>query len=293
MMSGYITTLEPNFPASGGSTLSVRGLNVLYQLRRKQESGFWPKDGRSPVRDSDIAKDIGNRKDDKGKKRFPLPIRPNDNARKNEPDEVYVLQNNEYDIVFLLSRARRRGYVVTVQEDKNEKYLYFGPSDAKQIGARDVTYLLEWGKSLIYFRPTLTTAKQVGSVTVRGWDRRTKTVIEQTAKRIDLKVNCDLGHIEDGFDQREEIVTNMTVQSKDQAKELATNILKEQLKKIVKAGGATIGLPDLRAGRKIFVNGLGDRFSGTYYVTDTTHTINDSGYQTSFNARREQEGNGK
>ena len=85
----------------------------------------------------------------------------------------------------------------------------------------------------------------------------------------------------------------MTVQSKDQAKELATNILKEQLKKIVKAGGATIGLPDLRAGRKIFVNGLGDRFSGTYYVTDTTHTINDSGYQTSFNARREQEGNGK
>ena len=33
--------------------------------------------------------------------------------------------------------------------------------------------------------------------------------------------------------------------------------------------------------------GLGARFSGTYFVTDSTHTINDSGYITKFNARRE------
>ena len=34
--------------------------------------------------------------------------------------------------------------------------------------------------------------------------------------------------------------------------------------------------------------GVGKQFSGTYFVTDTTHTLNDSGYTTAFTARREQ-----
>lgn len=294
MITGQITTLEPNFPGSGAPTLSVRGLNALHQLRRKQYTDFWPKD-REEVRDSDIAKDIGQKTDGK-KKRFPLPVRINKTARNTEPLEHHVAQNNQYDIVFLLTRARRHGYVVVVEEvtknGKTEKGLYFGPSEGKKPGERDVTYLLEWGKSLIQFKPTLTTAKQIGSVTVRGWDRLAKKPIEATVKWTDLKINRDLGDIAQEFNQREEIVTDKPVHSQAQAKELATKILKDQLKDMVKGSGATIGLPDLRAGRKIFINGLGDRFSGTYYVTDTTHTINDSGYQTSFNARREQEGEG-
>ena len=35
------------------------------------------------------------------------------------------------------------------------------------------------------------------------------------------------------------------------------------------------------------IDGLGARFNGTYFITDTTHTLNDSGYVTKFNARRE------
>ena len=50
---------------------------------------------------------------------------------------------------------------------------------------------------------------------------------------------------------------------------------------------ATVGLPDLRAGKRVRVVGLGKRFSGLYFVTKTTHTIDDSGYQTQFTARRE------
>jgi hypothetical protein len=38
------------------------------------------------------------------------------------------------------------------------------------------------------------------------------------------------------------------------------------------------------------IAGLGVRFSGEYFVTETTHTINDSGYITRFNARREDPG---
>ena len=35
------------------------------------------------------------------------------------------------------------------------------------------------------------------------------------------------------------------------------------------------------------IGGLGSRFSGTYFVTDTTHTIGAGGYTTRFSARRE------
>src|SRR5262249_28494794 len=74
MMSGQITTLEPNFPAAGAPTLAVRGLNVLHQLRRKQYTNFWPEDGKTDVRDSDIALDLEKKVDDTGgkkQKRFP------------------------------------------------------------------------------------------------------------------------------------------------------------------------------------------------------------------------------
>jgi len=36
------------------------------------------------------------------------------------------------------------------------------------------------------------------------------------------------------------------------------------------------------------VRGVGARFSGVYFVTESTHTIDEKGYSTRFKARREQ-----
>src|SRR5262245_1840436 len=58
MVVGSFTTMEPNFPTSGAPTLTVRGLNVLHQLRRKQYTEGWPN-----TRDSQIAKDIAGKVD--------------------------------------------------------------------------------------------------------------------------------------------------------------------------------------------------------------------------------------
>ena len=69
-------------------------------------------------------------------------------------------------------------------------------------------------------------------------------------------------------------------------------ILLDRSKDMVKASGTCVGLPDLRAGQRVNIEGLGVRFSGTYFITETTHTINDGGYTTKFNARREDKGKG-
>jgi phage protein D len=160
---------------------------------------------------------------------------------------------------------------------------------------RQVTFQLEWGKSLLEFKPTLTTANQIKSVTVNGWDRKTKQPIKETVSIDDpkLKLNKDLKNlIKEKCVAREEVVVDEPVFTKDQAHQRAMAILSDRFKTMIKASGTSIGLADLRAGQRVVIGGLGARFSGTYFITDTTHTMGDGGYTTQFNARREDEGKG-
>lgn len=285
MMRGNFTTMEPNFPSSGPPTLTVRGLNVLHQLRRKQYTSSWV-----DKTDSKIAKDIANLRDRKtNEKRFPMPIKTDPNAK--EERIAMVTQNNQYDIDFLLSRARQRGYVVYVREGTKGPELYFGPSQSKtQQGSGEATLELERGKSIIDFKPTLTTANQVKSVTVKGWNRRKREPISETVNldKSEFKLNCDLFELITDCQKREEVVVEEPVFTIKQASQRAQDILMERQKEMVKASVTTIGLPALRAGQQVRIVGVGSRFSGTYFVTDTTHSISDSGYTTRFNARREE-----
>jgi phage protein D len=298
MLKGTCTTMEPNFTSSAAPTLTVRGLNALHQLRRKQYTSAW-----TDKRDSEIALDIAQLTDpETRRRRFPLPIVVDDNARGREQPVPYVAQRSQYDIDFLFNRARQRGYVVFIQEADRDEHdrerpqrLYFGPSQGGQIpGLRPVTFVLEWGVSLVDFKPTLTTANQVRSVTVNGWNRSTRRPIQETVTVDDrrLNLNQDLRERLGSCDPREEVVEDEPVFTPAQARERAIAILTESVKDRVKASGTTVGLPDLRAGQRVRIAGLGARFSGVYFVTDSTHTINDSGYTTRFSARRENPGRG-
>jgi phage protein D len=295
LVRGTFTTLEPNFPSAGAPTLAVRGVNALHKLRRKQYSTTW-----ADKRDSEIAKNIGQLTDPKlgkNQKRFPMPIVISDEAQGQEQSTPYVAQVNQYDIDFLFVRAKRLGYVVCIREgdpkakdsDKRKTHLYFGPSDGRTPGAREPLYKLRWGASLIEFKPTLTTANQIKSVTVKGWDRVKKKEISEKVSLDDkeLAVNKDLHDLLNDCDPREEVVVEKPVHTKEEARKVAIGILKDRQKEMVKVSASCVGLPALCAGCKVEIEGLGARFSGTYYVVGTTHTLGDSGYTTRFDARRE------
>lgn len=289
MLKGTITTLEPSFNQSGGLSLTVRGLNELHKFRSVQHTDSW-----QGKKDSDIAKEIGDKPLSKKAPGLGFTVRVNEEARWKEQPDSFVFMNNQYDIVFLMERARRRDYVVVLNEsdEKGNPYIYFGPSNDR---ATPTTYELEWGKTLVSFRPTLTTARQVAKVTVVGWDRRRNQPIKGSASWSDLlpKQNTTERRFQESllkaFGNREEIISDQPVRDNDEAKSRAKSILRNMKKDMVEATGETVGLPDLRAGRKVQISSLGDRFSGLYYVTQTTHTINDSGYRTTFEARREED----
>src|SRR5215475_7096545 len=192
VINGLITTVDVEYAESGSSRLTVRGLNVLDKLRRKQYSWSWPDDGsNNGIRDSDIAKALAPKANDKtGKPGLDIKVVTDSQAAASEPVNPNVFMYNQYPIVFLMGRARRLGYSLFIGKDASgTEYLNFGPSQ----DLRQITYVLEWGKSLASFHPTFATARQLQSVTVRGWDRKTKKPIEGKATLDDVKnINADL-----------------------------------------------------------------------------------------------------
>jgi uncharacterized protein len=300
MMVGEITSLAPNFPESGAPTLHIGGLNEIHHLRGEQHTHSW-----TQKKDTDIAIELGDKPVKSGTPGLGIKVTPN--PASTETTEPFVFMNNQYDIVFLLERARRHGYEVYLKQDvkADKKTLYFGLSQDK---GNAPVYQLEWGRSLLNFKPTLNTAKQVGQVTVHGWDRTANKAIEvkytlqelwkdQGKSQDEIK---RLGQIAKAYLNRSDSVTTPPVRNTAEAKQLARARLEERSKGLIEATGSTIGLPDLRAGRKVEIVGFGIRtgndgqlsgvssdFDGEYYITETTHTIGASGYRTDFSARRE------
>jgi phage protein D len=292
MMTGFITTLDAEYPEQGASRVMVHGLNVIDRLRRRQFTWTWPDDGARSIRDSDIALKLSGDADDaKGRPGLGLKVKVDPAAQAREPALDHVTMNNQFPIVFLLERARRNGYQVTIDEEsagagqQPVQTLYFGPT----VDLADVTYVLEWGRSLQSFRPIYGSAKQLYAVTVCGWDRRTKQKIAEKTTLDMLAANeCpNLDLIQPVKDiNREDVVTDQPVNTIEEARKRGRSILREQQHGMVKATGATVGLPDLRAGRVVVIRGAGMPFDGRYFVTSTRHTIGEQGYRTTFEALR-------
>jgi phage protein D len=306
MMTGEIVTMSPNFPASGGSTLTVRALSLLHQFRIQQKTLQFKN-----LTDSQIAKKIVDDINADVKKKLPnvtvqmLQSEVDDNIQKNnEKPYPYLEMHHQYPIVFLLQRARDTGYDISVKDEtnvpKNKRVITFHYQSSSAV--LRPTYVLEWGKSLISFQPTLQTARQVDSVTVTGWNIKTKQPISKTATRADLVKKGeklvspeDLGVQQNELSQKLEITVDRGFKDPDEAQRVAEKTLRQLAQGLVEAKGKTVGLPDLRAGSKvnIYMYPLDsmppatDRFSGTYSVTSTTHAFNESGYTTEFSARME------
>jgi len=273
---------------------------VLHKLRTKKHRDHWPnrRIARGNVKISRVAQDVGERRVEGC--RFPLPIRISDAALREEPVLEYVGQDNLYDIDFLIQEARKVGYVVYIDQERQangnmREVLYFGPRDARHPGVPVTNYELDWGTSLIDFSPKLSIANQVASVVVRGWNRGTNRAIDESATLDDATVNVDMhdlvravqeGLPADECREREETVTNTPHFTPEEARHHAARLLDARLHTLVEATGTTVGLPDLRAGQTVHIRKLGARFSGKYFITKTTHTLDDNGYRTKFTAQR-------
>lgn len=140
------------------------------------------------------------------------------------------------------------------------------------------------------FNPTLNVNSQVTKVIVSGLHPTTREPITgeagigDEARQDGARSGPQVA--KEALGERVERVSNAPVSSQKEAEELARALYNDRANRFITGTGATIGLPDLRAGTLIMLKGLGDRFSGQYYVTQTTHTLSSAGYHTSFTVRK-------
>ena len=279
MVHGVITSMTPRFPESGPPTLGVSGQDSLVMLRDRKPG---PNDVKRFVKKADweIAQIVAARNQLKFKA-----------TQEGEIHDV-VIQKDQDEIKFLKERAARIDFDCYIQIDPEtgEDTLFFvKPTDGRD-GRRIRVYVFEWGKSLINFNPELTIAEQVGTVTVRGWDPRSKQPISYTAGPQDLP-HSDGGGMsgpqaaQERLNGKSDIVVDQPVTSAQEARDLAISLLRERAYEFITGSGQVIGLPDLRPGDNVELSGLGTRFNGTYHVEKVEHSLGSSGYQTTFHVR--------
>lgn len=277
MFDGEITAISPSFPESGPPTVQIEGLSRLHWLVRDSKLRTFEN-----VTDSDIASQVGTG------------VNLTVQADTTQTKYPYILQDNKTDLAFLLERARRIRFEVLVQG----KTLLFRKAQEGQ----PKSYTLVWGNPqqgvagtnvlpLRSFAPRLSPRGVPAAVVVRGQDPATGAAIKERAGAGDedstqggsmtaAQLNSTAFSV-----QPELVLTDPPVTSTAEAAERAHAEFNRLARKLLTGRGVSIGIPDLRSGDVVELDGIG-RFSGPYYVTTATHRIGGSGYETSFGVER-------
>lgn len=267
MIMGKITAVQTSFPASGLPQINVSGYDLTYCMGKGRKSRPpWHNKTDSYVV-SQIAGEYG--------------LKPK--VVDTVVEHPTTHQSQESDAQFIERLTNRNGYECFAFM----KELTFRPRPTKPT---DPVVSLEWGKGLLSFSPELNIAEQVTKVEVRGWDVNTKREVVGTAQAGEehgrVQGRQSGGEIVKKVCREEkEMNVRESVFSKQEAKRRADAILKERAEQFVKGSGESIGMPEIRAGTFIDLKGMGKLFSRPYYIEQCTHTINNSGYRTTFKTK--------
>jgi phage protein D/phage baseplate assembly protein gpV len=263
MMLGEITAINPSFPQSGAPTIAVSGYDRSHRLRTNSRA---PRSFKY-VNASLIAIRLAVEN-----KLVPI-VDPGGRVHES-------IEQNGSDWALLQELADRNYFQVFVRWDK----LYFRfPRPQFEMA------VLEWGKNLISFSPRLSMSGQHGIQVVQSYNYRLAQTIVSVLPALAVASDSEdiierLGSA--AVDQLVELGRYVSrgeqVSDHLEGAALAKSILQQLLEGLYEGTGSCIGLPQLRAGDMIEIQGVGKRFSGKYRLRRVTHTIDDGGYRTTF-----------
>lgn len=260
LIKGEITALEPAFNEGMLSELVVSGYDRSHRLYRETKSiAFINK------KDSDLAEDIARA----------AGLRTDITQTSTVYDHIY--QHNQSDLAFLMGRAWRIGFECFVSEG----VLYFRrpPTNGSSLD-------LTWGQDLLAFQPRMTLAEQVDEVVVKGWDINNQAPIVGRAQNGNLypriQEQRDGANWASSFGTGKKVIVDLPVLNQAEADALATARLDEISGAFIQASGRAFRRPDIKPGISLSLQGLGNRFSGSYMVTSARHVYHAAGLYTTF-----------
>jgi phage protein D len=273
ILKGEITAIETHFTRDAQAPIVVRGYDVSHRLHRGRHSrSFQNKTDADIVKQ--IASEVGIATGTVDATGGPYGYGDIGGA------SGYIFQENQTNMAFLRSRAARHGYEFFVQDGK----LHFRKPK------KDGTLKLQWLKQLHSFRVQVTSAEQVDSVEVRGWDYSQKQTIVETSSTSALLTATDQGkgsrtsQFQGKPSQPKLIVVDQGVCQAPEAKTMANALCHELGGEFVQADARSEGNPQIRPGKVVELTNMG-KYSGTYYVTETRHLFFEGIYTTEFSVR--------
>ncbi len=273
LIEGEITAIEAHFNEKSEAPIIVRGYDISHRLHRGRYNRSFLNQT-----DSDIAKKIAKE----------VGIKIGKNIEESGETHEYVFQENQTNMEFLRERAAAIGFELFIQGQE----LYFRkPKSQKSL---DLTWLV----NVSSFNTRIASAEQVSAVEVRSWDYTQKRLILATAKSANLvtKTGNEIGSsTSTKFDLDRQppkiTVVDRPVATTKQAEKMAQALCDELGGEFVYADAKAEGNPKIRPGTVVNLKGMGDRFSGNYYVTETRHFYHQRIYKTEFSVRGLRAGN--
>jgi phage protein D len=261
VFKGQVTALEPEFSA-GGAYVALRGYDNSHAMHRTKRTQTYQN-----ATADDIAHKVAERSG----------LQPGTIEAAGAPHD-FIQQSNESDWEFLWRLAAAIDFEVVVVD----KEMHFRKAGGLA-GAEPVT--LAWGAQLVSFRPRVTGVQQLHEVLVRAWDPSSKQVIESTATAD--APSSTIGIERDGVVQSlgggAMTVADRPVITQAEADSLAKSVAAHLGNAFVEAEGSCHGDPRIRAGSKVKIEKVGERFAGTYSLSAVTHVFRGAkGYETHF-----------
>lgn len=266
MLQGIVTEISTSFSEGGIPELTVSGYDNLYALTIGKEAKNW-----EDKRDSQVVADLV------------AETGLNLNIEDTTPEKPRIEKAQESDMDFLNKLAERNSTTFYVRGDG----FYFRPRNQN----READIELKWGQGLLSFSPEANLAWQVGSVEVRGVSTERGELIIGRAEageesETGPRARSGSEHLDSALNNQPSITVRASVHTQEEADRLAQAVLDERGQHFITGNGESIGLPEILPDINLELKELGQPFSQTYYINAAKHTINGSGYKTSWSAEQ-------
>jgi phage protein D len=264
---GTIKGLTPGFQSNGIPSLRVEGFDLSHSLQKKM-----PEFNKINVRYSDIVRELAKKRG-LGTKN----VEGTDKKKK-----IVERKENEKDYAFIRRMADEVHYEFFVRG----KELHFRKPRDK--GGKSIRSY-KFRQNMISFNPRLTMANLIDEVVVTGFNEK-KEKIRESVKLMDIASSKVANIVKkfikatDGTDPK--IVEYKALKSKDVARKKGEVVLKKTLNTFIQGDLECIGDPGIRPGNNVDIEGVGELFSGDYYILSVKNSFDEGGYKTTLSLRR-------
>ncbi|WP_042163910.1 phage late control D family protein [Paenibacillus gorillae] len=261
LFDGLITGYTLDYSSNSAPKIIVTGMDRSFLLMRSSHSKGWSK-----MKDSDVVRQIAGE--------YGLTAEIDDTTITRERIEQAGI--SDYHFIRSLAVDNDRQFYV-----EGSKLYFVKPKLGQPV------VQLKYGQSLLGFALQIDASGQMAEVKVRGYDVDKKTHVEATAKSVTAmpsKSTTGPSLANKLSSKKVEIVYSQAA-SQAEAQLLATSMLERKARELVTGYGSSIGLPEIKPGKMIQIDGLGTGLNQTLRITRATHRLDaDNGYTTSFEA---------